>query len=84
MAVTADDRVAGEGKTVFRSDDVDDAVLGMSESEECKAEFLGIACEGLDLIARHGIGDRFVLIESGDIVVGRTVGTFRTEHLESA
>ncbi len=84
VAVAADYGVARQGEAVFRTDHVDDAVFRVSESVERHAEFLSVAGEGLDLVARHRVGYRPVLVEGGDVVVRRAVGFFRTEHFEAA
>ena len=83
-AVAAYDCVARKGQTVFRSDYMYDTVFRMTETKEGDTELIRIAGQSLDLIARHRVGYRFVLIECGDIMVGRAECLFRAEHLEAA
>ena len=83
VAVAAHNGVAGECKTVLRTYHVDNAVLWMSETEKRNAEFSGIACESFHLIARHRVGNRLVLMECGNVVVGRTESFARSEHFDS-
>ena len=82
VAVAAHNRVAGKCQAVFRADNVYDTVLRMSEAEESDTEIGCVAGQGFYLVARHGVSYRFVLVECGDVVVGRAECLFRTENLQ--
>ena len=77
VAVAADDRHAGLGKSEFRADYVDDALVGRVHVEQRNAEFLAIFLQGLDLEGGNRVGNwraaglgRDVVIDRGDGPVG--------------
>ena len=84
MAVAADNSISREGQPVFGTHHVDDAVLRMHQSEKLEPEFPGVVDQRLHLTGRSRIGNRFVLIECGDIMVGRTERTLGPEHRQTA
>lgn len=47
-----------------------DAVAGITEAVILKTEITGIALKSFHLIARHRVGDRLILIECRNIMVG--------------
>ena len=61
-----------------------DAVFGVAESVECDAKLGGVAGKGVDLVARHRVGDGLVLVDGGDIMVGRADGALGTHHSDAA
>ena len=69
VAVTADDGHAGEGETLFRADDVDDALPAVEFIEVLDAELASVLGHGLDLQPALGIVDAVAAVGGGDVVV---------------
>ena len=57
VAVAADHGHARLRQAELRTDDVDDALVGVAHRVEADAELLAVAAQGLDLDLRHGVGD---------------------------
>jgi hypothetical protein len=83
VRVAADDRHAGLGDAQLRADDVDDALLGVTERVDRHAELLRVLAQHGDLGARHLVldraqpGQRQCVVGRGVVVLGREgeVGT---------
>ncbi len=58
MGVTTDNGHARQGRALLRADDVHDALAHVIHLEFGDAIFIAIIVEGLDLQARHLVGDR--------------------------
>ena len=58
VAVPADDGRAGQRKALFGADDVDDALFGVSITDQADAEFGRIAFQRGQLLRAFRIGDR--------------------------
>ncbi len=69
MAVTADDGHARQGKTLFRADDMDDALADVLFGIVFDAEVGGVLRERLDLNAAFLVLDAFVAIRRGRYIV---------------
>ncbi len=83
VAVAAHYSVAWKRKSVLRPYHVYDSILGMTQSEQCKPELIGIAQKSFNLLARNWIGNGLILMHSGHIVIGRAYRTLGSEHLQS-
>ncbi|OPZ96208.1 MAG: hypothetical protein BWY72_01763 [Bacteroidetes bacterium ADurb.Bin416] len=82
VGVSANNGHAGLCQSVFRADDVDNSVLGVSQTEKRHSKFLGISGECFHLVAGNDIGDGEFLIEGGDVVVRHAKGIGRPQHGE--
>ena len=69
---------------MFRSDDVDDAVVRVHHSEVSESEVFAVFGECVHLFTRNGVFDGFVLVVGRCVVVGHTENLLRAETLESA
>ena len=83
MAVPADDSHAGLRQSLFRTNDVDNALLPAMRPIERNAEFAAVLLKLGDLGLSHLIDDGQVAIVSRDAVVGRPEGQIRTSHFET-
>ena len=71
VAVAADDGHARLGEAQFGTDDVHDALPGVAHAEMLDAEPGAVGRQRFDLPPRFRLGDRQVLVDGGDVVVGR-------------
>ena len=89
MAVATDQSGAGQGKTLFRPDDMDDALFGRDLVEQFDAEFGCVAAECGELVRTFRIGDRqarAIRIGTGggrQIMVGHSKREIGAAHLTS-
>ena len=84
MAVAADDGHARLGEAQFGTDDVHDALPGIAHAEMLDAEPGAVGRQRFDLPPRFRLGDRQVLVDGGDVVVGRRRDLRRARHADAA
>ena len=82
--VAADDGHARLCESQFGADDVHDALARVSHAEMFDAEFGAVGLQRLDLAPRFGLGDRQVLVDGRDVVVGRGGDLCRACHADAA
>ncbi len=80
VAVAADDRHAGLGEALLRTDDVDDALARITHAVEADAELLAVPREHIHLLGRDGVGHRLVEVGGRDVVVHRRDREVGTAH----
>ncbi len=81
VAITANDCRAGQRETLFRSDDVDDALTLVIHFEILDAERLGIIVKRLHLDAALFVFDAFGAVSGRHIVVSNRQRLLRRVHL---
>lgn len=87
MAVATHQGRAGQGKALFRPDDMDDALRRRGRVDIVDAEFGGVAAKRLQLLRAFRIGDgqqaaiRVDTRRRGQIMVGHRQRQFWTTHL---
>ena len=69
VAVAAHHSHTGQGQALFGTNDVDDALTGVTHRVVLHAELVAVGSEGLHLGAADRIGDGLVDVGRGDIVV---------------
>jgi hypothetical protein len=69
VGVAADDGRAGERKSLFRADDVDDPLADVVHTEQCNTEVSAVVFKSLDLFGADGIGNTETAVCCRDIVV---------------
>ena len=74
VRVAAHDRHAGLGEAELRADDVDDALLGISERVQRDTELRAVAAQCVNLRSGDRVCDRLVDVDRGDVVVLRREG----------
>ena len=84
VAVAADDGHAGQRQAALGADDMDDSVLGMHHAEVRETKFGCVLLKRVDLGARYGILDGFVLIVRGSVVVGHAKNLVGAEDAQLA
>ncbi len=81
VGVAADDRHAWLGDAQLRADDVDDALIDVTERVQSDAEVLRILTQCLDLLPRGRVGDRLEDVERRGVVILSRQCQIRTAHL---
>ena len=84
VAVTADNRGAGQGKALFGSDDVDNALTLVELVEILDTEFTGIFSQRRHLRGRFRIGDAMRPVGGRHVVINHRQGLFGRAHLALA
>ena len=84
VRVAADNGHARQREALLRAHHMDDAVVGRHHAVVGQSELAGITLQRVHLLLRHGVGDGFVLVVSGRVVVGHAVNLSRTEALQTA
>ena len=69
VGVAAYDGHAGLGQAQLRADDVNDALVGVTQGMQANAELLGVLTQGVDLGAARDICDGQVDVDRGRVVV---------------
>ena len=81
MAVAADDRRAGQGEALLRTDDVDDALALIEFVEIFEAEHLGVLGEIGDLLLALRVGIFLLAIGGRHVVIDHAQRLVRRMHL---
>ena len=62
---------------------MDDAIVFRHHAIVCQSKLLGILSQRVHLLLRDGVGNGFVLVVRGCVVVGHAVDVVRTETLQT-
>src|SRR5215469_12410960 len=80
MAVATDDSHTGLREAEFRTNDVNDPLLGGIHVEEGDSELAAVVLQGLNLFGCYGVGDRRAAWRGWNVVIHCRDGTERTAH----
>ena len=69
VGVAAHDGHAGLGQAQLRADDVNDALVGVTQGMQANTELLGILAQGVDLGAARDVCDGQVDVDRGRVVI---------------
>ncbi|SKX94667.1 Uncharacterised protein [Mycobacteroides abscessus subsp. abscessus] len=69
VTVTADNRHSGLGQSQLRTDDVNDALFLVAHGVQADTELFTVASQGVDLRARHRVGDGQVCVDRRHVVI---------------
>ena len=84
MAIPADHRNARPGDPQFRTDHVHNALIGVPQSVQFHAELGAVARQHFHLLAAQRLGNRFVLVLGGYVMVGGGDDTVRAGQSDTA
>ena len=71
VRIATNDRHAGLGKAIFRSNDVDNSLADVTNVVQRHAELFAILSQRLNLLSRDRIGDRQRSVAGRNVVIGR-------------
>jgi hypothetical protein len=80
VAIATDDRHAGLSQAKFRTDYVNDTLLGGVDIKQLNTKLTAVSPERIDLLSSDCVGDGQAAIRSGDVVIDRTESEIRASH----